>query len=213
MSPDQYPPQYPPPEPHGGPPPGPYGGPPPFHPQGYPQAGHPQAGYPPGQPQAGYYGQTFAPYGAPPAPFPGRPRRSRGPLIAALAALGLLLVLGGGAAAVNAYAKHTVCTAMESTGTTSASTARSTTDAIATMHDTADRMRTYSRMLLFDRTLRAAVTGLAEDVEELATISTGLTTDQVGTAALTHFFEVVNSVNTHARDAQRACGLPANGIA
>ncbi len=206
-----YPPQYPPPGPYGGPPVGP-----PHYPQGYPQAG----GFPPGYPQAGYPPPPFPtplPYGTQPPHVPGRSGRSRGPLIAGLAVLAMLLVLGGGAAAVNAYAKHTVCEAMETTGTRpdngARSTGRSTTEAVATMHDTADRMRTYSRMLLFDRTLRSAVTGLADDVDELATISTDLADQQLGTAALTHFFEVVNSVNTHARDAQRACGLPANGIA
>jgi hypothetical protein len=143
-----------------------------------------------------------------PLPPPPQRRGLHAGLIGVLAALGVGLVLGAGAAAVNAYAKHTICTAMESTGTRRSTLAEE--DAISSIHDAADRMRGYGRLLVYDRSLKSAVDSLAADMDELATLSGALTSSS---DSLARFFAVISSVNTHARDAQRACGLPADGIA
>ncbi|WP_305787821.1 hypothetical protein [Symbioplanes lichenis] len=145
--------------------------------------------------------------------LPPPPQRRHLPagLIGVLAALGVGLIVGAGAAAANAYAKHTICTSMESTGTHRPAMAEA--DAISSVHDTADRMRDYGRLLVFDRSLKSAIDGLAADLDELATLSGALTSSAASTDSLTRFFQVISAVNTHARDAQRACGLPADGIA
>jgi hypothetical protein len=71
-------------------------------------------------------------------------------------------------------------------------------------------------MVLFDGDLRSAANGLADDADQLADM---LSTSESGSAeeiaANGGFAEMVTlagSVNSNARQAQRACGLPATGL-
>ncbi|WP_306215103.1 hypothetical protein [Actinoplanes sp. RD1] len=179
-----------------------------------PYPGHYPPQYPPpgpyaatGQPQQVFWNGT----GWQQLPPPPQRRGLHAGLLAVLVGLGLGLVLAAGAVATNAYAKHSICTAMESTGTHRSTMTED--DAISTIHDAADRMRGYGRLLLFDRSLKSAIDSLAADMDELATLSGALTGSTASTDSLARFFQVMSAVNTHARDAQRACGLPADGIA
>jgi hypothetical protein len=69
-------------------------------------------------------------------------------------------------------------------------------------------------MLVFDTSLRKAVNGLADDVDNLANLldSSASADDSATGGGFAELMMVAASVNGHARQAQRACGLPATGI-
>jgi hypothetical protein len=136
-------------------------------------------------------------------------------LIFALVAAALLIGVGAGTA--NAYAKHTICSAIESSKATNANSTDDTADQdlktqIAEAHTTADQMRTYSHMLVFSPSLKSATTGLAEDFDQFADLASSATASGPDADTLAKALTVVGSLNTHARQAQRACGQPVTGI-
>jgi hypothetical protein len=153
------------------------------------------------------------------------PIRRRNPWKAVvIGVVGLVAVLGAGAAGVNGYAKHTVCSTLkgESTqinqGSSSSSDDGTPTAAeLAELRKDADSLRRYGKMLVFSGDLREAVDGLADDEDQLVDL---FTTAKANTSAddatakkeFAQLMTVVGSVNSHARQAQGACGLPVTGI-
>ena len=197
----------------------------------------PQAAYPGQQAQAVYPGQEASgPWGVQPQPGEAQPwmvqfnsqpviapMRRRGPWKAVVIGIvALAAVVGGGAAGVNAYAKHTVCSTLkgESPG---AAQSGSTDDGapsaaeLAEMRKDADTLRTYGHMLVFSGGLQEAVNGLADDEDQMVDLvksatAAGNSDDATAKKELTQLVTIVGSVNSHAREAQRACGLPVIGI-
>ncbi|HEY0000362.1 MAG TPA: hypothetical protein VGB74_07905 [Actinoplanes sp.] len=137
------------------------------------------------------------------------PRRA---LIIAAAAV-VVLLLGASVFGVDAYAKHAICSYLEDPSTVpgGAATTEPGTPSLAEMHDAADNLRDYSRMVLFHGDLKSAATGIADDVDRMADLvdgSAGMSTKTVFTELMT----IATSVNSHIRQAQRACGLPVVGV-
>ncbi|GIM92405.1 hypothetical protein [Paractinoplanes toevensis] len=181
--------------------------PPPEHFQATPGPG-PGWGYPPGP----------APWPIPPVYGP-PPRRGPNKLLIIGLVAAVVVALGAGATAVNAYARHSVCSTMADNSTlggssTSASDGRVTQAELDGMHGEADDLRGRARMLVFDRDLRSAVNGLADDVDNIANLlgSSGSAENAVLGGGFAELLMVAASVNGHARQAQRACGLPATGL-
>lgn len=151
------------------------------------------------------------------------PARRRGPSKGvAIGLVALVAVLGALAGGVNAYAKHEVCSQLKGESSalnqSSASSDAGPTDAeLAQMRKDADTLRGYGHMLVFSGGLREAVNGLAADEDEMVNLvkSAGAaspTDEAAAKKALTELVTVVGSVNSHARQAQSACGLPVTGI-
>jgi hypothetical protein len=154
------------------------------------------------------------------------PPRRGGPWKAVVVAVvALAVVLGAGAAGVNAYAKHAVCSTLkgESTALSRGSSSGSSDGGmpsaaeLAELRKDADTLRNYGRMLVFSGGLRDAVDGLADDEDQLADLFTTAMAakpgdDAVARKELAQLVTLVGSVNSHAREAQGACGLPVTGI-
>ncbi|WP_250036322.1 hypothetical protein [Paractinoplanes maris] len=211
-----------------------------MQPEHGPQAWGSQPTYPapPAQPPAppAYYSGPGAPAhppqaggaGAPPPPPPwmvqyqpnapaarkrGGPRKAL--VIGAIAVVGLL---GAGTAGVNAFARHEVCSALEgdSTLTGSAGSEAPTAGQFEQVRQGADEMRGYSRMLVLDGDLSAAVDGLADDADQLVDVlsanGTGSVEQIAAGGGMAELLTLAGSINSHARAAQRACDLPVTGI-
>jgi hypothetical protein len=157
---------------------------------------------------------------------PMAPQSRRGPWKAvAFGIVGLIALLGAGAGGVNAYAKHSVCADLkaEAAQMNQESSSSSDDDAAPTAADLADerkdadQLRTYGRMLVFSGDLREAVNGLADDEDQMVALVKSATDgppadDAAAKKELARLVTVVGSVNSHARLAQGACGLPVTGI-
>ena len=159
---------------------------------------------------------------AAPPPWPGHPqpvgmpagRRTPTALIVGILAA-VVLVPVGATVGVHAYAKHTVCGALEGDSPLAGGSAPEggtpgNGPDVAEIRDAADGLRTYAWMLVFDGDLKDAVNGLADDVDQMADL-VGAPGDD-GAGAFAELFTIAASVNTHARQAQRACDLPVTGI-
>jgi hypothetical protein len=154
------------------------------------------------------------------------PQPRRGPWKAvAFGIIGLIALVGAGAGGVNAYAKHSVCQDLraEAAQMNQEPTSSSDDDAAPTAADLAEerkdagKLRTYGHMLVFSGDLREAVNGLADDEDQLADLWKSVAADPPADDAaakkeIAQLVTVVGSVNSHARLAQRACGLPVTGI-
>jgi hypothetical protein len=152
------------------------------------------------------------------------PARRRNPWKAVVFGVaGLVAVLGAGAGGVNAYAKHSVCSTLKgessqmSSGSSANDDAGPTAADLAEMRKDADTLRSYGRMLVFSGDLREAVDGLADDEDQFVDLLKSVSADTAGDEAaakkaLTRMVTVAGSVNSHARQAQGACGLPVTGI-
>jgi hypothetical protein len=150
------------------------------------------------------------------------PARRRNPWKAVVVGVaGLVAVLGAGAGGVNAYAKHSVCSTLKgermSSGSSANDDAGPTAADLAEMRKDADTLRSYGRMLVFSGDLREAVDGLADDEDQFVDLLKSVSADTAGDEAaakkaLTRMVTVAGSVNSHARQAQGACGLPVTGI-
>ncbi|GIF26910.1 hypothetical protein BJ973_003551 [Actinoplanes tereljensis] len=191
----------------------------PWAPPGHPQHLPPPPD-PPGQPGPAAWPTSvgYPPVYGPPVYGPPT-HRGPNPLLLVGLVVAVVAAIVVGAAAVNAYARHSICTAMEddaSLGGTSARTSSGqyTQAELDDMHGEADDLRGRARMLLFDRDLRSAVNGLADDVDNIANLlgSTGSAENAALGSGFAELLMVAASVNGHARQAQRACGLPANGL-
>ncbi|WP_143162723.1 hypothetical protein [Couchioplanes caeruleus] len=136
-------------------------------------------------------------------------------VVAASAAV--LLLGGGGAYGANAYAKDQICSAIEG-GTASLSGSESkdsssASDDIAEVESTRSKLETYARMLVVDTDLKNAVEGLIADIGQMITLKKAMDSGAgEGMEVLAEMFSLAGSVNTHVRQAQDACGLPAIGI-
>jgi hypothetical protein len=132
----------------------------------------------------------------------------------------LVVVLAGGVAVgANTYAKHQICTTLKGEsfarqGSPAAQGPSASADPSTTPADTAqvrraaDSLRAWGHLLVIDRSLKGAVDGLADDVDQLADL---MTASEAG-SALERLVLLAASVNDHVRQAQRACGLPVQGI-
>jgi hypothetical protein len=199
-----------------------------------------QPSYPGQQAQPSYPGQEMGgPWGLQPPPGETQPwmvqfnsqpaiapMRRRGPWKAVVIGIvALAAVVGGGATGVNAYAKHTVCSTLkgESPGAARGGSTEAGDDGapsaaeLAEMRKDADTLRTYGRMLVVSGGLREAVDGLADDEDQMVGLVKSATAagdidEATAKKQLAELVTIVGSVNSHAREAQRACGLPVTGI-
>jgi hypothetical protein len=178
----------------------------------------PQAAYPAPEPQAGpdEAQPWMIQFNSQPPAAPGK-RRSPWKAVT-IGLVVLVAVLGGGAGGANAYAKHSVCSTLKGESTALNQDSAKTDDAeMAEMREDADTLRRYGHMLVISGDLREAVNGLADDEDQLVDLlkSTGTASpsnEAAAKKALTELMTVVGSVNSHAREAQKACGLPVTGI-
>jgi hypothetical protein len=161
-----------------------------------------------------------APLGAPPdgsaQPSPPRARtRPRRVVLGVVA--GLVVAGGGGVFGVHAYAEHTVCSALQGDGGLAAASAdggsaQPSTDSAAELERAAANLRGSARLLLVDRSLRTAVDGIADDADRMAGVVRSAQDGTGGAPAFRQVLVIAGSLNSHARAAQTACGLPATGI-
>jgi hypothetical protein len=158
---------------------------------------------------------TAAPAGPAPVP-PSRARTRPGRLVLGVVA-GIVVAGGGGVFGVHAYAEHTVCSALEGDGGLAAASAdggsvQPSTDSAAELERAAANLRGSARLLIFDRPLRTAVHGIAGDADRMAGVVRSAQDGTGGAQAFRQVLVIAGSLNTHARAAQTACGLPATGI-
>jgi hypothetical protein len=130
--------------------------------------------------------------------------------------VGAVAIFGIGAFGTNAYAKNAVCSALEEDAGFAGTAAEEKQQAEATppdveqMREVSDELRGYGRMLVLDGDLKSAVNGLADDMDQLAgLVGAEGSTPENGFAELV---TIAGSLNSHAREAQRACGLPVRGF-
>ncbi|WP_203817651.1 hypothetical protein [Paractinoplanes ferrugineus] len=149
--------------------------------------------------------------------MPARRGPTRKLLIGLVAALVVALV--GGTAGVNAWAEHSICASIEDEKLSDSGSSGSSSEGldrgdIADLRHVADQLRNRARLLVFDTSLRKAVDGLADDVDNLADLldSSATTDNGAMDGGFAELIMVAASVNGHARQAQRACGLPATGV-
>jgi hypothetical protein len=152
-----------------------------------------------------------------PSPPDRRPARGNGwgRLLLGIAAA-VLVAGGGGAFAANSYAEHTICGAIQTEVATDAGSAASNADNPATeavaMRRTADQLRGYGRMLVFDSSLKSATEGLADDLDQIVDLERSPAGSKTGADTIGTAVRIAGSVNSHARLAQRACGLPVTDV-
>jgi hypothetical protein len=118
--------------------------------------------------------------------------------------LGLVIVGCGGAFGADAYATQAICAAVGRTGPARApdGVARDTAVALDRTRRSLDETAT---LLFFHPELRDATRGLADDLADMRLLrDAGDVTGKLLVVAV--------SVDTHARQAQSACGLPADGV-
>lgn len=174
------------------------------------------------QPMNGTSVSALSPPAPPPwlvqpgAPSPGpAPRGRRG--LGKASIIGVIagvVLLGAGTFASNAYAKHTICSSLSDGSTISDSLAGGSSDepsadTLGKMREAGDQLRGYGHMLVFDRDLKSAVNGFADDIDQLADLMGS--TDEGGDG-LAQLLTLAGSVNNHVRQAQQACDLPVKGI-
>ncbi|BEL05562.1 hypothetical protein Q0Z83_037530 [Actinoplanes sichuanensis] len=157
-------------------------------------------------------------YAAPQPPFVGPPStapRMRGRAAVVIAGVAGLLVLSGGAAlGSTAYAKSELCPIVADENGSFMDATKSSDDAGAALSGLQSQLQTKARMLVFDDELQSAVRGLAGDVGQAATLRRAIAANP-GAGMGDYFAELLSlfgSMNTHVREAQLACGLPATGI-
>lgn len=178
----------------------------------------PRSGAEPTQVTANPYTASHYPYVVAPNMAPTKPVRNRRPVGVVVAGAAGILLLGGGAAyAANAYAKNEVCSAVKDNNSSifddKANDSESTADDVAEMESVKNKLENASRMLVFDNKLKGAVDGFASDIDRILSLKRA--NDANPAEAVSDFAEIlslIGSVNTHARAAQEACGLPATGI-
>ncbi|MEU8238312.1 hypothetical protein AB0C07_08710 [Actinoplanes missouriensis] len=148
------------------------------------------------------------PYGPPPR------LRRQGVLVVAGVAAGLLVLGGGAAFGATAYAKHDVCSDIARDAETLIGVEDVTTGADAALGTVQNRLETTSRLLMTDSDLRSAVHGLAADVGQMETLRQAIKSNPGGGVGdyLAEGVSLFGSLNTHIRQVQLACGLPATGI-
>jgi hypothetical protein len=137
------------------------------------------------------------------------PRRWVAAAVGAVAA-GVLLT-GGAAWGVDAYAKQSFCTKVANAEESQAAAAGIPADRI----DFAAIERSFrstSRLLFFHPDLREAADGLAHDAGRLRTLSATADVDNPSPDLIREVTRLVSSIDAHARQAQTGCDLPINGF-
>jgi hypothetical protein len=148
------------------------------------------------------------------APAPMRPARGSMKIRSLLIALGVLVVFaGGGAYGADAYAKKQVCGQVKAlTAGAGKSEGSSPDQSSDDIHTEADAMRSKARLLVFDRDLKSAVDGLADDADRSADLRDQLRSSTGSATVVAQALTLVGSIDTHVRSAQKACQLPVTGI-
>jgi hypothetical protein len=127
-----------------------------------------------------------------------------------------LLVIGGVAVGGGGYfAKRAVCDAVATdlaAGSASVPDDGGTPIPTGGLEGAAGRLHNYGQILFFDSDLRSAAKALADDLDQLITLEHKIDVNNPSAAGYGRIVVIAGSVNTHARDAQRACGLPVTGI-
>jgi hypothetical protein len=127
---------------------------------------------------------------------PRRGRMTAGVVVAALVAAGAAVF------AVNSYAHHAICAEVQDA---------LLPDATSWSGAAAD-LRAHSRTLLVDGNLKTAALTLADDLDRMATLEPTVETGTRSPTATGRLLVIAGTVNTHARLAQQACGLPLTGV-
>ncbi|WP_030438647.1 hypothetical protein [Actinoplanes subtropicus] len=212
---------------------------PPQGPPGYqPQPGYqPPAAYqqqPPPQAPPGYQPPGYQPPGYQPpswdVPPDGQPayivtagapglvvkKSGVGQKLALIAVVALVVLGGGGAFAADAWAKGQVCDAVQGLGDdTAASSGKkggSDEPAVAELDDAEKALNSRADLLFFHGELKEATHDLADDVDTLKTIVGKGHLDDPDAKTVTQLLAMAASMDSHARKAQRACGLPEKSL-
>ena len=152
---------------------------------------------------------VWHPEGAYVATRPDRVRRWG--MVGGIVFVGLAIAVGGGALGADAYATHAICAAVSRTGPARTPDGAAKNSAVAldrarrTLDDTA-------ALLFFHPELRAATRGLAHDLADMRLLQDAGDPAAVPAELTGRLRAVAMSVDTHARQAQKACGLHADGV-
>jgi hypothetical protein len=179
-------------------------------------AAPPWAGAPQQAPWAGAPHQP-PPYLVIPTAEPGRaaPGRRTGPRAAVILAAALTVLGGSGAYAADTWAKGEVCDAVRALSKSSAPAggkAKSAVPTKAEVEAAGASLETRARLLFFHADLRDATHGLAGDLASIARFAATAEAGDPDAAGFTERLAVAASIESHAREAQRACGLPVRSL-
>jgi len=179
---------------------------------------------PPGPPGGGW----GMPPEAPPAyiitagaPGPVVKTSGAGRKLALIALAALLVVGGGGAFVADAWAKGQVCDAVQGFGdqTGGAKAAKSSTKkairdepTVAELDAAEKSLNSRADLLFFHGALKDATQDLADDADTLKTMVAKGSLDDPDAKTLTQLLALAASLDSHARRAQRACGLPEKSL-
>ena len=177
-----------------------------------PQMSHIPPGY---QPPGGGWG---APPAGPPAyiitagaPGPVVKKTGAGKKLALIALMALLVAGGGGAFAADSWAKGEVCDAVRDlgneTGKTSGKKGGSDEPTVAELDAAEKALNSRANLLFFHGDLKEVTHDLADDA---GTLKTMVAKDNAKN--VTRLLALAASLDSHARRAQRACGLPEKSL-
>jgi hypothetical protein len=198
-------------------------------PAAYPQTPAYQQAPPSAPPPGGGWGM---PPDAPPAYIitPGAPGTvvkpsGVGKKLALIALVALAVGGGGGAFAADAWAKGQVCDAVQGLDNESGGTGGSNksgtggskkggTDAptVAELDAAEKGLNSRANLLFFHGDLKEATHDLADDVDTLKTMVAKRKLDAPDAKTVTQLLAFAASLDSHARKAQRACGLPEKSL-
>jgi len=188
---------------------------PPQMPPGYQQAP------PPGPPPGAGWGM---PPEAPPAyiitagaPGTAVKKSGVGKKLALIALVALVVIGGGGAFAADAWAKGQVCDAVQGLDNDSSAKSGSkkggTDEPTVAELDAAEKgLNSRANLLFFHGDLKEATHDLADDVDTLKTMVAKGKLDNPDAKTITQLLAFAASLDSHARKAQRACGLPEKSL-
>jgi hypothetical protein len=131
---------------------------------------------------------------------PGRPVR-RGRIVAAVIAAALAAA-GAAVYAVDASARHAVCTDVQDALLPDATSWRGA----------AADLRARSRFLWFDHDLRSSARTLAAALDRMAALEPTVDAGTRSPTTATKLLVAAGTVNADARATQQACGLPVTGV-
>lgn len=143
-----------------------------------------------------------------------------GQKLALIALVALVVLAGGGAFAADAWAKGQVCDAVQGlgddTGTNSGKSSgkkgSSDEPTVAELDAAEKGLNSRADLLFFHGELKEATHDLADDVDTLKTMVAKGTLDDSDAKNVTHLLALAGSLDSHARKAQRACGLPEKSL-
>jgi hypothetical protein len=127
--------------------------------------------------------------------------RQPGRLVAGVTAAALVAAAAG-VFAINSYARHAICTQVQDA---------LLPDATSWSGAAAD-LRSHSRLLWFDGDLKSAALILAGDLDRMAALEPAVDAGTRSATTTGKLLVIAGTVNTDARTAQQACGLPLTGV-